>query len=132
MKAAMEPSRWRTTRNGIFGHVGREEIARLGNLALVAKKQPGTAEDALEFEVVNRLIVIDARVQVAFVEVDQVAHVDGRSWWRCVAGLGGENVRGVGPWFHCLRPAWVRHWPCRRRGFGAVDFHRDSFKRVVP
>ena len=76
----------------IFSHVGRDEIAGLGNLRLVTEEQPAAREDALELELVDRRVGVDARVDRPVDGIDET----GKLFWvvqRCVLNAGsGERL----------------------------------------
>src|SRR5262249_49528521 len=59
-------------------HHHLEEIARLGNLRLVTKEQPRAREDPLHLEFEDRGVAVNAAVQFASLERDQVIYFSSR------------------------------------------------------
>ena len=57
--------------DGIFAHVGGEEIARVGDLGLVAEEEPATRKDLLQFLLVDGFLAEDAGADQSLVKVDQ-------------------------------------------------------------
>ena len=76
MPAHVEERAYRTVRlpydeHRIFGHVGRDVIARIRELTLVSEKQLRPREDAFEFEFVDVGIGVDAGIDEAALGVDE-------------------------------------------------------------
>src|SRR5262249_36560519 len=61
--------------NRVFAHGGAEEVARLGDLALMAQKQPAAGEDLLQLLLVDPPLDEDAPADQAPVGIDQTADV---------------------------------------------------------
>src|SRR5205814_7260323 len=59
----------------VLAHIGRQEIAGLGHLAVVAKKQPAAREDALQFLSINLRLDKDAPTDQTALIVDQTRDV---------------------------------------------------------
>jgi len=57
----------------VFTHVGGHVVPGLGDVGIVPKQQPGATEDALELELVQFLVGVNARVDQALVLIDQCA-----------------------------------------------------------
>ena len=63
--------------HGILAHVGREEVARLGDHRVVGQEEPRPAEDPFQLEFVDLLVAVDERADGALLGVDQRGQVDG-------------------------------------------------------
>src|SRR4051794_24100410 len=69
------PARVAPEDDRILAHVGREIVARLLDLGLVAEVQPAPRENTLDLALVDRLIGVDAATDQPGCEVDEfIAH----------------------------------------------------------
>src|SRR5712691_4102608 len=59
----------------VLAHGGTEEVAGLGDLALVAQKQPATGEDLLQLLLVDLLLDEDAPTHEALLSIDQMFYL---------------------------------------------------------
>jgi len=73
--------------NAVLADVAEEEIARVGDLRLVAHEVPGAGEDVLELELVDLLVGENLSLDEAFVAVDEAKEVVGTE------RFGGHFVR---------------------------------------
>ena len=63
--------------DGVFTHIGREEIAGFGDLALMAQKEPAAGEDALQFLAVDLRLDKDAAADQSVLAVDETTDIAG-------------------------------------------------------
>jgi hypothetical protein len=71
-------------------HHGREEIARLRDLRLVAQEQPRAAEDLLHLALEDRRVAVDPPIHLAALERDEVVDVGRR---RRHARMSSRGIR---------------------------------------
>jgi len=57
----------------VFAHVGVQVVPGLGDVGFMPEQQPGARKDALEFNLVELLVCVDARVDQALVLINQGA-----------------------------------------------------------
>src|SRR5262249_13429209 len=59
----------------VFSHIGAEEIPRIGDLALMAQKQPAAGEDALQLLLVDVALDENAPTDEAVIDINQTLDV---------------------------------------------------------
>ena len=78
----------------IFAHVGREEIARLRDLAVVAQKEPAAGEDALQLLLIDLRLDKDAAADMPGAEIDQPVRI---ALHRHLRDQRGRGMRSIDP-----------------------------------
>jgi hypothetical protein len=59
----------------ILAHVGGEEVSRLGDLGLMAEKQPAASKNLLQFLLVDVVLDVDASADQTLVSIYQVLYI---------------------------------------------------------
>ena len=74
-KALTLPCRSAGDEDGVFTHVGGEEVAGVGDLGLVAEEEPAAGEDLLQFFLIDVILAEDSGADQSPVGVNQRVNI---------------------------------------------------------
>src|SRR5439155_24115138 len=112
----------------VFAHIGREEIAGLRDLAVMAQIEPAAREDALQLLLIDLRLDKDAPADVPAGEIDQLFGGGHRSL-RSRSGLTAVRRPGMTMW----KAAKIHLDPASsQRGRGMRSIDPASTVRIVP
>jgi hypothetical protein len=100
----------------VFAHIGGEEVARLGELALMAKKEPTAGEYSFQLLLVNLGLDKDPAADKSGSGIDQTSDIHPHSLPQGVFRCRESGCRALRRDFNTEQTRYSRNGPGRRIG----------------